>query len=68
VDDWDRAWRSVAAALRFGSPQFEWPAFDWEGLGVRESTSLSPMSPDQVAENLKRLAEELRHRSESTAP
>jgi hypothetical protein len=68
VDDWDRDWRSVAAALRFGSPKFEWPAFDWEGLGVRQSSSLPPMSADQMAENLKRLAERMRHRSEITAP
>ncbi|MCI0361161.1 MAG: hypothetical protein L0211_21995 [Planctomycetaceae bacterium] len=68
VDEWDRDWRSVAAALRFGSADFEWPAFDWEGLGVREGSSTPPASAEQIAAALARLAEELRQRSESTAP
>jgi hypothetical protein len=68
VDDWDRDWRSVAAALRYGSPKIERPAFDWEGLGARPRSATSPMRADQIAEGLQRLADELRQRSESTAP
>jgi len=68
VDDWDRDWRSLAAALRFGSAEFEWPAFDWEGVGAREGSLDSPMNAQQIARTLASLAEELRQRSESTAP
>jgi len=68
VDDWDREWRSLAAALRFGSPEFEWPAFDWEGLAVLPPGSTSPLRVDQIVERLGRLVDELHRQSENTAP
>ena len=68
VDDWDRQWRSVAAALRFGSPRFEWPAFDWEGLGAPPLGESPPMTAEQIAAALARLADELEQQVENTRP
>ncbi len=68
VDDWDRDWRSVAAALHFGSPQFEWPAFDWEGLGAPPVQKSPPLTAEQIGDALARLADDLRKQGESTNP
>jgi hypothetical protein len=68
VDDWDRRWRSVAAALQFSSPQFEWPAFDWEGLGSPPHMETTPLTAEQIAAALARLADDLEQQAESITP
>ena len=55
VDDYDRQWRSIAAALQFGSPDFEWPASDWAGLGPALAGQ-PVLSADELEPALRRLA------------
>jgi hypothetical protein len=49
---------SLTAALRFGSHEFEWPAYDWQGLPAMQAP---PALSDQeaIVQELKLLAAEL---------
>jgi hypothetical protein len=58
IDDWDRDWRSVSAALQFGSAGFEWPAFDWEGLPHKPPLPI-PTDSNSIAAELRRLTQKL---------
>jgi hypothetical protein len=64
-DPWSIAFRQelndLTAALRFGSPDFEWPAFDWEGLppGQRQSEPKYGSLPE-IRQEIRELAGQLR--------
>jgi hypothetical protein len=64
-DPWSIAFRQelidLTASLRFGSPDFEWPAFDWEGLppGQRQSEPKYGSLPE-IRQKIRELAGQLR--------
>jgi hypothetical protein len=60
IDDGDRRWRSVAAALQFGSRDFEWPAHDWEGFKAPPQTAPSITSNEQLVAELRALLDSVR--------
>jgi hypothetical protein len=68
ADELDRAWRSIAAALRFGSSRFEWPAFDWQGLPAVPTPDEPLLTESEIALALTRLAGELRQQAEASQP
>jgi hypothetical protein len=47
-------------ALRFGSPEFEWPAHDWAGLPAGKLRQASPLADERaIAEALRQAAREI---------
>jgi hypothetical protein len=51
----------LASAVKFGSPEFEWPAYDWQGRSPLDSPPALTTSA-AVAEELAALAEDLHGR------
>lgn len=58
---------SLTAALRFGSTEFQWPAYDWQGLPTMQAP---PKLSDQqaIVQELKLLANELQEPLGAIAP
>jgi hypothetical protein len=51
----------LGSALRFGSPDFEWPAFDWQGLtSLAQPPELA--DAEAISRELRALAESLNKR------
>ncbi|HZL87881.1 MAG TPA: multiheme c-type cytochrome [Pirellulaceae bacterium] len=67
-DPWSVAFRQeldeLTAALRFGSHDFEWPAFDWEGLPRNQRKDVPKYgSLSEIRERIGELAGELKTKS-----
>jgi hypothetical protein len=64
-DPWSAAFRQelddLTASLRFGSADFEWPAFDWEGLPASQRKAPPKYgSLPEIENKIRELAEQLR--------
>ncbi len=58
---------NLTAALRFGSAEFEWPAYDWQGLPPLDAPPLLKDHAEIIGE-LKRLAAQLQEPRTDGAP
>jgi hypothetical protein len=59
----------LAAALRFGSAEFEWPAFDWQGLPpAQRPQRVNYASLPEIRAKLRGLAGQLRHELSGRVP
>ncbi len=59
----------LTAALRFGSTEFEWPAFDWDGLPpAQRKTQPAYNSLAEIQEKLRELARQLRQQIDHSSP
>ena len=72
-DPWSVAFRrdldDLTAALRFGSTEFEWPAFDWDGLPpAQRKTRPAYNNLAEIQDKLRELARQLRQQIENPGP